>query len=100
MTNSVFYAALRAAAQMAEHFGETETAEKYEGLAGRGSRKMDELLWNGEYYRQLISDEDMDAHSYQYGDGCLSDQVFGQELAHLCGLGYLFDKEHVRSAVL
>ena len=100
MTNSVFYAALRAAAQMAAHFGEAETAEKYEGLAGRGSRKMDELLWNGEYYRQLISDEDMDAHSYQYGDGCLSDQVFGQELAHLCGLGYLFDREHVRSAVL
>ena len=99
MTNSIFYAALLAAAKMADHFGEADLAEEYRKKAERGSRKMDELLWNGEYYRQRISSEDMAAHSYQYGDGCLADQVFGQELAHLYGLGYLFDRVHVKSAV-
>ena len=99
MTNSIFYAALLAAAKMADHFGESDLAEECRKKAEKGSRKMDELLWNGEYYRQRISEEDMASHSYQYGDGCLSDQVFGQELAHLYGLGYLFDREHVKSAV-
>ena len=99
MTNSIFYAALLAAAKMADHFGESDLAGECRKKAEKGSRKMDELLWNGEYYRQRISEEDMASHSYQYGDGCLSDQVFGQALAHLYGLGYLFDREHVKSAV-
>lgn len=99
MTNSIFYAALLAAAQMAEHFQETELAQRYREKARDGSRKMEQLLWNGEYYRQKISQEDMERHSYQYGDGCLSDQIFGQELAHLYGLGYLFDESHVKSAL-
>ena len=48
MTNSVFYAALLAAAKMADHFGESDLAEKCRKKAEKGSRKMDELLWNGE----------------------------------------------------
>jgi hypothetical protein len=36
---------------------------------------------------------------YQYGSGCLSDQLLGQCLATIFGLGYVFDKEHVRAAL-
>lgn len=36
---------------------------------------------------------------YQYGDGCLSDQLLGQWAAHVVGLGYLFDPERVKKAV-
>ena len=36
---------------------------------------------------------------YQYGKGCLSDQLLGQYLAHVAGLGYVLDKEHVRQAM-
>ena len=99
MTNSIFYAALRAAAQMADHLGEKELAEDWLKKARQGAEKMEESLWNGEYYRQKISKEELEAHDHQYGDGCLSDQLFGQQLAHLYGLGYLFDKEHVKKAV-
>lgn len=98
MTNSLFYGALRAGAAMAEYLGEGEQAAAWLKKAGQGSRKMEELLWNGEYYRQQIEREDLEAHSYQYGEGCLSDQLFGQQLAHLYGLGYLFDEEHVKRA--
>jgi non-lysosomal glucosylceramidase len=35
---------------------------------------------------------------YQYGKGCLSDQLLGQYLAHVAGLGYVLDPEHVRKA--
>lgn len=36
---------------------------------------------------------------YQYGEGCLSDQLLGQLSAHVAGLGYILDPDHVRSAV-
>jgi hypothetical protein len=36
---------------------------------------------------------------YQYGEGCLSDQLLGQWAAHVAGLGYLLDPEKVRTAV-
>ncbi len=36
---------------------------------------------------------------YQYGDGCLSDQLLGQWAAHVAGLGYLLDPDKVRTAV-
>jgi hypothetical protein len=58
---------------------------------------MDALLFNGEYYEQKL--DDVDARRYQYGTGCLSDQVFGQLLAHVAGLGHVLPAEHVRSAI-
>src|SRR4029453_5221615 len=37
---------------------------------------------------------------YQYGDGCLSDQMLGQWFAAVVGLGYLLPREHVRETLL
>jgi len=99
LTNSMLYAALEAGARMAEWLGETAQAHAWREAGQKGSRCMDELLWNGEYYQQAISDEDLNRYQYQYGKGCLSDQVFGQQLALLYGLGYVLPEEHVRSAV-
>ena len=36
---------------------------------------------------------------YQYGKGCLSDQLLGQYLAHVAGLGYVLEKDHVKEAM-
>ncbi|MHB1001669.1 MAG: GH116 family glycosyl-hydrolase [Armatimonadota bacterium] len=36
---------------------------------------------------------------YQYGEGCLSDQLLGQLNAHVAGLGYLLDQGNVKKAV-
>jgi len=35
---------------------------------------------------------------YQYGKGCLSDQLLGQYLAHCIGLGHVLNPDHVRTA--
>jgi non-lysosomal glucosylceramidase len=58
---------------------------------------MDVLLFNGEYYQQNVAD--VDERRYQYGTGVLSDQLLGQLLAHVVGLGHLFPREHVVSAI-
>ncbi|PZF56405.1 hypothetical protein DEI92_14920 [Curtobacterium sp. MCBD17_034] len=97
LANSMFFAALRAAAAMAEHLGDQAAVDRYREAAERGAERMDALLFNGEYYEQRT--DDVDAHRYQYGTGCLSDQLFGQTLAHLAGLGHVLPEDHVRSAV-
>ena len=58
---------------------------------------MDKELFNGEYYIHKFPVDDAPPH--QYGEGCLSDQLIGQWMAHMNGLGYLFDPEHVRSTM-
>ena len=95
---SGFYlAALRAAEDMARVQGERELAALYRARFESGSAKIDELLWNGEYYEQK---HDARKHpEFQYGKGCLSEQLIGQWWAHLLELGYLFPQEHVCSAL-
>lgn len=97
LSNSLFFAALTAAARMADHLGDRAVAERYRLAAAAGAERMDALLFNGEYYEQRL--DDVDERRYQYGTGCLSDQVFGQLLAHVSGLGRILPEEHVRSAV-
>jgi uncharacterized protein (DUF608 family) len=97
LTGAMFCAALKAGAAMAAHLGDEERRARYQDAFARGSARLDELLWNGEYYVQRL--EDVNAWRYQYGEGCLSDQLLGQLLAHVAGLGYVLPREHVQKAV-
>lgn len=94
---SIFYAGLRAAAELADRMGDPALATRWREAATVGAERMDRLLFNGEYYQQHL--DDVDAVRYQFGTGVLSDQLLGQLLAHVVGLGHLFPPEHVRSAV-
>jgi len=96
-SGSLFYGALKAGMEMAVYLKDEVRAARYQTAFEEGSRKLDTLLWNGEYYIQLL--EDSDAYRYQYGQGCLSDQVLGQFLANVSGLGYILPREHVKSAL-
>ena len=97
MMNSIYYAALRAGEKICNYLGDTASAEKYAKLAVAGAKKIDERTFNGEYYEQII--DDVNQYKYQYGKGCLADQVFGQQLAHVNGLGHILDEENVKKAV-
>ena len=88
--------ALKAAAEAARYLGDKEHQTRYQELLERGAAAADSLLWNGEYYVQRLPD--VDAHKYQIGEGCLSDQLIGQFLAFVCGLGHLLPQEHVKEA--
>lgn len=96
LTNSMFYAALKAAAEMADAMGEPDRAEKYRNALALGSAKMDQILWEKDYYVQRL--DNVDEYRYQYGIGCLSDQLLGQMLSHVVGLGYILPEEHVKQA--
>ena len=97
LANGMFVAALRAGARMAGHLGDHVRATELERRADHAVAGMDAVLWNGEYYRQVI--DDVDAHRYQYGEGVLSDQLLGQFHAFVDGLGEILPAERVRSAL-
>lgn len=97
LCNIYYLAALRACEEMARALDEPDVAERCRRAFTTASQRVDALLWNGEYYQQAI--DDVDAHPYQHGAGCLSDQLLGQLHAHLLGLGDLLPREHLRATI-
>ena len=97
LTGALFLAALKAGSEMALAVNDSARAEKFTHALSISAHRMDEKMWNGEYYIQLL--EDVDYHRYQFGRGCLTDQLLGQFMAHVTGLGYLLPEEHVKQAV-
>lgn len=92
---TLWLAALRAAEEMALLLD--EDSKEYRVLFEAGSKAYDELLFTGEYYKQVLSAEDN--QDFQWGEGCLADQLIGQWWAHQLDLGYLLPAEHVRTAL-
>ncbi len=97
MVGSLYLGALRAAEEMARELGENAFADKCAKIFAIGSKKSVEQLFNGEYFIQKV---DLKKHpDWQYADGCLADQLFGQGWAHQVNLGYLYPQETVRKAL-
>jgi non-lysosomal glucosylceramidase len=99
MMGTLYLGALRAAARMARHLGDTKCAQQYEALAEQGGKRLDQALWNGEYYVQKVNEQEPLAKRYQYGEGCLSDQLLGQWFAEVVNLGKLIPQEHIRATL-
>ena len=113
---SWYLAALRACEEMARHLGEDELAKECRRLFDHGSAWMGAELFNGEYFRHEIrppasADDvapglrermgaaDPTKPELQLGDGCLIDQLVGQQLAQLAQLGYLHDPLQVATTL-
>jgi non-lysosomal glucosylceramidase len=117
MCGALYLGALRAAEDLARHLGDPD-ADEYARIYASGRDRLDRELWTGEYYRQIVRQpgpheslkhlyparHPSAIHAgereprYQYGPGCLADQLLGQWFAHVVGLGYLLPPEHVREA--
>jgi uncharacterized protein (DUF608 family) len=96
-TGTLWLAALRAAEQMALVVDDGGAAAAYRATFSAASESYDAALFTGEYYVQRLPPGDN--LDYQWGDGCLSDQLIGQWWAHQLDLGYLLPAEHVRTAL-
>ena len=124
MCTGIYIGALSAMAAMASKLGKDEDAQAYRSLAEKGSRYMDEKLFNGEYYQQeveyrrlrdqsfveklaaiaknrsegaqLLRDE---GPSYQYGSGCLSDAAIGAWMSQLYGVDAPFNHGKIRQTL-
>lgn len=95
---SIYYlAALRAVEEMASARGESDLARRCRSALASGSAALESQLWNGEFYVQRL--DDVNAHKYQHGLGCLSDQLLGELHTRILGLGPTLPPDHVRRAL-
>lgn len=111
-----YLGALKAAAAMARYSKDKDFEEICTGLFIKGSKWTDENLFNGEFYYQKIQpvkdknsiadglisgmgSKDFSRPDFQIGEGCLVDQLVGQNMAFICGLGYLADPNNVKKAL-
>ncbi|MDN5558848.1 MAG: non-lysosomal glucosylceramidase, partial [Ruaniaceae bacterium] len=94
---TLWLAALRAYERLATLFDDAEQARWAGELFARARAAYEEIMWTGEYYRQVL--DDGDPIEFQWGDGCLADQLIGQWWAHELDLGYVLDPHRVRTAL-
>ena len=92
-----YLAALRAVEEMATLLDEPDLSRRCAQAFAMGSANLDAMLWNGGYYIQKL--DELNAHKYQHGVGCLSDQLLGQLHATILGLGSVVPEEHAHAAV-
>jgi uncharacterized protein (DUF608 family) len=86
-------ATLRIAERMAEKMGDREYAEDCRSWIKRGSRSLEEKLWNPEQDSYLLY------HQPETGiksDSILSDQLIGQWFAHIHGLPRIFPEDRTQ----
>jgi uncharacterized protein (DUF608 family) len=117
MMTTLYLGALKAGELMAQAVGDNAAASTYREVREKGSKNI-EQLWNGEYYFQKttpVADikpmppyDDKDWKNrvvrdgqlkYQFGAGCLSDQLLGQWFADVLGLELGLNREHVTTAL-
>jgi uncharacterized protein (DUF608 family) len=120
MCTSFYLGALQAMIRMGEEFGDDVTL--YRELVEKGGKFMEDSLYNGEYFFQIVrtkgletpdpvaaaeglwnvnySPEALDllkaeGPKYQYGNGCISDGVLGFWMARVCGIDDLVDRNKI-----
>lgn len=120
MCTSFYVGALKAAVLMGRALGDDVSG--YETLLARAVTKMENELFDGEYFIQKIQWQGLRAKNpvevqsfggayspeavalmqkegpkYQYGKGCLSDGVLGAWMAMVCGIGDVLDRRKIAS---
>ncbi len=120
--NTFYLAALKAASEMAQRVGDAD-AEMYRELYRKGREYTERELFNGEYFIQKVDlndanvldpyeggsmagsvrfsywNEETGELKYQIGEGCGIDQVLGQWMSDMSGLGEVLDGEKVALAL-
>jgi len=111
-----YLGALRAAEKMALFMNDKAFAQTCRTLYLNGSIWTDKNLFNGEYYihkvqpiknpldiipyvRAGMGATNLEEPDYQLDNGCLVDQLVGQYMAHICGLGYLVKPDNIRKTL-
>lgn len=93
----LYLAALRAAEKMAYVMKDTVAAEHYKKIYLAGSENTMDRLWNGEYFYQDVDEKEYPR--FQYGKGCLADQLFGQSWASMYRLGDIYPADAINKAL-
>jgi uncharacterized protein (DUF608 family) len=110
LTTIMYLGALRAGEELALAMGDASRAAEYHRIYLLGRSWIEKNLWSREYFVQKVAppaDRPIPDNlrspdgspKYQVGTGCLSDQLLGQFLAHVVGLGHLISPKKSATAM-
>ena len=89
--------ALLACEKIALELNLHDWVDKCKKLYSSSREIIDKECWNGEFYIQKYDESKI--KEFQYGKGCLSDQLLGQWWAFHLGFGYIFPPDRVVKAL-
>jgi uncharacterized protein (DUF608 family) len=95
--SSLYLAAVRAGAAMAEEMDDAAFAKKCQAIADHGGKRIVERLFNGEYFIQRPDAKHPQA--INSNEGCEIDQVLGQSWAWQVGLPRVLPEKETRAAL-
>jgi non-lysosomal glucosylceramidase len=95
--SSLYLACVRAGAAMAREMADEAFAKQCDAICAKGSKRMVERLFNGEYFIQILDPKHLNA--INTNEGCHIDQVFGQSWAFQVGLPRVLPAAETRSAL-
>ncbi len=81
--------------ELAKILGDRDMEKKAEAIYKKAAQLMEQHLWNGRYY--VLANDFQGTRGVD--DGCLTDQIIGQWMAHQSGFGHLLNPDHVKSAL-
>jgi non-lysosomal glucosylceramidase len=107
---SQWLCALAMCAEAAEVVGDAKAAIRYRRIFEKGRKLLDERLWNGSYFRLYDTRQRRYATLDGTGrkietevppkdEGCLTDQLIGQWVSRMSGLGPIADGAKIQSAL-
>lgn len=118
MATSYYLGALAAVWEIAETLGDNASASRYESLLQAGAEWMETESFRDGYFQQMVDSEawrhaefpeeprpplqEMEAREriYQYGCGCLADQLVGKWMARVAGTRAFLDPVKEKQALL
>lgn len=96
-TSSMYNAAVQAGAAMANEMGDKRFARRCVQIARLGKKNMSELLFNGEYFINILDSDNLRPPNTYLG--CYIDQILGQSWALQVGLPRILPKQESVSAL-
>jgi len=92
---SQWITALTLSVEVSKTLGDKEFEKKCKTALDKSAKLFEEKLWNGKYYR-LYNDY---KGNKGIDEGCMTDQVIGQWIAHMSGVGYVLKQQNVKQAL-
>jgi non-lysosomal glucosylceramidase len=107
---SQWLCALAMCAEAAKALGDAKAAGQYGRILEKGRKLLDERLWNGSYFRLYSTSqrkyttedgtgEKIETEVPPKDEGCLTDQLIGQWVSRMSGLGDIADRGKIQSAL-
>jgi len=108
--HSQWLCALSMCIEGAKVMNDTQAETQYKAILGNGKKLLGEKIWNGSYFRLYHTDQtryktedgtgaEVEVDVPAQDEGCLTDQLIGQWVSNMSGLGYLTDRGNIKTAL-